>query len=370
MLALLLVGLYGASASDVGWVLAVYNVGGFVAALVVPALADRTGEYLLPLLGCGVLTLLLAGALALTSALPWAVVALIVLGGPAGVGTSLLFAELRHSGAGPSDVITTRAVVSFAWVAGPPVATLVMGAAGDRAILPVLAVVAVLNIVTTVVLLRRRRARRAEGPATVPPPRDHTPIGVPAIVLVVAGFVALQATNSAAVSVMGLFVTRRLDLPLYWSGIALGLSALLEIPALVVIGRLARRVSPAVLIVTGCLAGLAYYATMTVLAGPVALLAVQPLNAWFFGVVAGVGLTYFQDVIPRPGFASGLFTNTRRVGAIVSGPIIGLGASGALGYGGVFLACAVVTVVALGLVIVSRRLALTRGPRADRSRPT
>ena len=59
----------------------------------------------------------------------------------------------------------------------------------------------------------------------------------------------------------------------------------------------------------------------------------QVLNAWFFAVVAGVGLTLFQQIIPRPGLASGLFVNTRRLGAIVSGAVIGLGSRTALGMG-------------------------------------
>ena len=45
-LALILVNLYGATTAEVGWVLSVYNVSGFVASLVLPAYADRKGEYL------------------------------------------------------------------------------------------------------------------------------------------------------------------------------------------------------------------------------------------------------------------------------------------------------------------------------------
>jgi SET family sugar efflux transporter-like MFS transporter len=138
-LVLLLVALYDASAADVGWVLALYNASGFLAAVLVPAWADRHHNYLRPLLICGSLTFALAAVLAIVSALPAAVVALTVLGGPAGVGVSLLFADPRHSGAAPSEVINTRAVVSTAWVAGPPAATFIMGAFGAGAILPVLA---------------------------------------------------------------------------------------------------------------------------------------------------------------------------------------------------------------------------------------
>ena len=203
---------------------------------------------------------------------------LIVLGGPAGVGVSLLFAHLKHAGAAPADVVNTRAVFSFAWVAGPPLAALLMGWSGSRAILAAIA-----------------------------------------------------------------------------AGAAIGVAAGLEIPALLLIGRLSRRFADPALIATGCLAGVLYYVAVAYVSGPVVLIALQLLNAWFFATVAGVGLTLFQRVIPRPGLASGLYTNTRRLGAVVSGPIIGLGAATALRFRGVFLLCAALTMLALLLVASTAR---------------
>lgn len=366
VLALLLVGLYDASATDVGWVLGLYNASGFLAALVIPAWADRSRNYLRPLLLCGTLTLALAGALAVTSSLPLAVLALVVLGGPAGVGVSLLFADLKHSGATPSAVINTRAIVSIAWVGGPPLATFIMGSLGNAAILPVLAVVALLNVVTTVAMVRKRRTSAETAGAARPP----QPVDVPAVprgtvVAVVIGFVALQATNSAAISTMGLFVTERLGLPLIWSGVALGVSALVQVPALLIIGRLSRRFSAQALLVSGCAAGIAYYAAIALVADPVSLVAVQPLNSWFFGIVAGIGLTLFQDLIPRPGLASGLLTNTRRVGAILSGAIISAGSTMALGYQGVFAICTLLTLGALVLLEAVRRAGRIQRPEHD-----
>ena len=48
---------------------------------------------------------------------------------------SLVFAQLKHSGASPNEVVNTRALVSVAWVAGPPLATAIMGLFGIGAIL-------------------------------------------------------------------------------------------------------------------------------------------------------------------------------------------------------------------------------------------
>jgi SET family sugar efflux transporter-like MFS transporter len=101
---------------------------------------------------------------------------------------------------------------------------------------------------------------------------------------------------------------------------------------------------------------------MAAVSGPLPLLALQLLNAAFFAVVAGVGLPLFQEIIPRPGLASGLYTNTRRLGAIVSGPIIALG-SLAIGYRAVFAACAVLTGLALLVVALLGRV--LRRPGAE-----
>ena len=353
-LALLLVTLFGATATEVGWVLAVYNASGFVASLLLPAYADRKGDYLRPMLACAVLTVALAALLTAATSLPMAVVGLVVLGGPAGVGSSLLYAHLRFSGASPADVVNTRAIVSFAWVAGPPLATLIIGTLGDRAILVAIAAVAVLNVVTTAAMLAARKAASGDQPGPRPAAGGTQSVSRTGVTLIVGVFIALQAANSAAVSIMTLFVTETLGLNVIWGGIALGVAAGLEIPALLLIARLGHRFSNFTLIASGCLVGVAYYTALVFVSGPVMLIALQILDAWFFAVVAGVGLTLFQEVIPRPGLASGLFVNTRRIGAIVSGPIIAFASMSAFGYGGTFAACAALTLVALiGIGVVA-----------------
>lgn len=373
-LALLLVSVYGATGGQVGGILAAYNASAFLASLVVPAWADRRSEYLRPMLAAAVLALALGVVLATTRSLTVAVVALAVLGGPAGVGPALLFAHLQHAGARPSDVVNVRVVFSVAFVGGPPLAALLMGAFGERALLSALVLVGVLVVAGTAVLLAGRSAftaapRASNGTDGLGGVDGAGGAGSPqamsraAVVGLVVAFVALQASNVAAVVVMGLFVTERLGLPVLWSGISLGVAAALEIPALLVIGRLVDRVRSLTLIVTGCLAGLGYGVGMAVVDGPVGLLALQLLNAWFVAVLAGAGLTLFQEVIPRPGLASGVYSNTFRLGALGSGPILGWASSTSLGYSAVFAVCAALTLPALVLVLL-----VGRRPRPPRRR--
>ncbi|MDQ4503419.1 MFS transporter [Sinomonas sp. ASV322] len=354
-LALLLVALFHASDAEVGLALALYNASGFVASLVMPAYADRTHDYLRPMLVCSTLALVVAALLLVASSLPLAVVLLVALGGPASVGSSLLFAHLRANETPLAQMMNTRAIVSFAWVAGPPLATLLIGSLGERSILIAIAAIAVLAFATTAAL--RNRANAA-GASAQPQAADDDAAPLPrgAVAVVVLAFIALQATNNVVVSIMALFTTQRLGLGIEWAGIALGVAAALEIPALFAIGKLTKRFSSLRLLASGCAVGVAYYAAMAFVSGPVLLVAVQVLNAWFFAVVAGVGLTYFQQIIPRPGLASGLFTNTRRLGAIVSGGVIGFGSTLFGGYSGVFWACAALTIVALAAVLVVPRI--------------
>jgi MFS transporter, SET family, sugar efflux transporter len=162
------------------------------------------------MLVCGALTLLLAVVLALVTSLPIATIALVVIGGPAGVGSSMLYAHLRHSGARPADIVNTRAIVSVAWVAGPPLATFIIGWFGNRAILLAIAAVAVLNIATTAVMITHRSAaaRAAAAGDSLSTPADAAPdessVGRAGIVLIMAAFILLQATNAAAMTIMTL----------------------------------------------------------------------------------------------------------------------------------------------------------------------
>src|SRR5215213_4542378 len=360
-LALILVNLYGATTAEVGWVLGIYNASGFVASLLLPAYADKKHNYLGPMLVCGALTLLLAVILAVATTLPIATIALVVIGGPAGVGSSMLFAHLRHSGARPSDIVNTRAIVSVAWVAGPPLATFIIGWFGNRAILLAIAAVAVLNVATTAIMIRHRKAAArsataggSKSPLAAPTP-DESPVGRLGVVLIMAAFILLQATNATTMTIMTVYVTDTLRLNVMWAGIALGVAAALEVPALLLIGRLSNRFFHLGLIATSCLAGIAYYLGLVFVTEPIFLIALQPLNAWSFAGIAGIGLPLFQQMIPRPGLSTGLYMNTRRLGSIVSGPIIAIGSLSVLGQRGIFLTSAVLTLIGLAIITIANR---------------
>ncbi|MBM6405038.1 MFS transporter [Phycicoccus sp. CSK15P-2] len=357
---IILAALYGASATEIGVALAAYNSSAFVATLVVPTRADRSGDYLRPLVWCGVFTIALVTALAVAPTLPLAVLALVALGGPAGVAVGLIFAHQRHTGATADQVMRTRAIFSLAWVGGPPLAAFIIGTGGSRAVLWSIAGLGLLGLgLTRLMQSRHARSRHAAAP---PPVGDRMSVVLrrPAVIALLATFVLLLGSVTASVAVMPLYVTEELGLHVEWSGIALGTCAALEIPLLLSLGRLTARFGPWRLVALGSVAGLTYYLLMLTVGGQVVLVGGQLLNATYIATVSGLGLTIYQDVVGRPGLASSLFMNTTRVGAIVAGPVLALGGASVLGYTGVFLGCALLVVLGGGVLVASRGIARRR----------
>jgi len=71
--------------------------------------------------------------------------------------------------------------------------------------------------------------------------------------------------------------------------------------------------------------GLLFYSGTLMFDGEVSMLLLQGLNAMFIGVVAAIGMIYFQDMMPgQAGAATTLFTNSTRMGWIVGGSLAGM----------------------------------------------
>ena len=124
----------------------------------------------------------------------------------------------------------TRAVFSFSWVAGPPLAAFLMGLLGNRSVLWAIAGVALLGMMVTGAMIRER-ARATPVPITVDVPNDRLVDafrrgGVPLLILALT---LLMAAGSASVSALPLLVTQQLGLDVIWSGLALGVAAALRI---------------------------------------------------------------------------------------------------------------------------------------------
>jgi SET family sugar efflux transporter-like MFS transporter len=104
----------------------------------------------------------------------------------------------------------------------------------------------------------------------------------------------------------------------------MGTAAGLEIPAMILAGYYVKRWGKRKMMVAAVAAGVLFYLGLIVFHERTALLALQLFNAIFIGIVAGIGMLWFQDLMPgRAGAATTLFTNSISTGVILAGVLQG-----------------------------------------------
>src|SRR5690606_20919795 len=107
--------------------------------------------------------------------------------------------------------------------------------------------------------------------------------------------------NTMYIIDMPLYITRDLGLPERLAGILMGIAAGLEIPAMLLAGYVVKRFGKRRMMLFAVAAGLLFYLGLTQFSVKPALIGLQLFNAIFIGIIAGIGMLYFQDLMPgRP----------------------------------------------------------------------
>ncbi|EFK2993592.1 sugar efflux transporter SetB [Escherichia coli] len=209
-----------------------------------------------------------------------------------------------------------RAQVSLAWVIGPPLAyALAMGFSFTVMYLSA----AVAFIVCGVMVWLFLPSMQKELPlatGTVEAPRRNRRDTLLLFVICTL----MWGSNSLYIINMPLFIINELHLPEKLAGVMMGTAAGLEIPTMLIAGYFAKRLGKRFLMRVAAVGGVCFYAGMLMAHSPVILLGLQLLNAIFIGILGGIGMLYFQDLMPgQAGSATTLYTNTSRVGWIIAG---------------------------------------------------
>ncbi|EHD2969321.1 TPA: sugar efflux transporter SetB [Escherichia coli] len=214
-----------------------------------------------------------------------------------------------------------RAQVSLAWVIGPPLAyALAMGFSFTVMYLSA----AVAFIVCGVMVWLFLPSMQKEVPlatGTVEAPRRNRRDTLLLFVICTL----MWGSNSLYIINMPLFIINELHLPEKLAGVMMGTAAGLEIPTMLIAGYFAKRLGKRFLMRVAAVGGVCFYAGMLMAHSPVILLGLQLLNAIFIGILGGIGMLYFQDLMPgQAGSATTLYTNTSRVGWIIAGSVAGI----------------------------------------------
>ncbi|HDQ6251035.1 TPA: sugar efflux transporter SetA [Shigella flexneri] len=155
--------------------------------------------------------------------------------------------------------------------------------------------------------------------------------------------------NTMYIIDMPLWISSDLGLPDKLAGFLMGTAAGLEIPAMILAGYYVKRYGKRRMMVIAVVAGVLFYTGLIFFHSRMALMTLQLFNAVFIGIVAGIGMLWFQDLMPgRAGAATTLFTNTISTGVILAGVIQGAIAQ-SWGHFAVYWVIAIISVVALFL---------------------
>ncbi|ELY2673495.1 sugar efflux transporter SetB [Cronobacter sakazakii] len=214
-----------------------------------------------------------------------------------------------------------RAQVSLAWVVGPPLAYALAMGFGFQVMYVSAAAAFVLCALMVWCFLPSMRKEPLATAALLEAPRRNRRDAL----LLISVCTLMWGTNSLYIINMPLYLINELRLPEKLAGVMMGAAAGLEIPVMLIAGFYARKFGKRFLMRVAVAAGVLFYLGMLTLHSPALLLALQLLNAIYIGILAGIGMLYFQDLMPgQAGAATTLYTNTTRVGWIIAGSLAGV----------------------------------------------
>lgn len=236
-----------------------------------------------------------------------------------------------------------RAQLSLAWVIGPPLAFMLALNYGFTAMFTIAAGLFVVSLVMIAFWLPS--VPRVAQPAVAV--TEVSGWGDTNVRMLFIASTLMWTCNTMYIIDMPLWISHELGLPDKLAGILMGTAAGLEIPAMILAGYFVKRLGKRRMMLAAVAAGVVFYLGLIFFHSQTALLVLQLFNAIFIGIVAGIGMLWFQDLMPgRAGSATTLFTNSISTGVILAGVIQGALAQ-SFSHGAVYVGIAVISVAAL-----------------------
>lgn len=252
-----------------------------------------------------------------------------------------------------------RAQIALAWVIGPPLGFILVDLFGFAASYSSAAILSLLLCASVLIFLPPLKAKASENRTKdrIPPEHiDHHANGRlspqtkmnSSLVLCVIGFSLFWGVNNAYLIGLPIHLTENLEFSASWMGWVMGATAAFEVPFMIVAGLYAARIALIRLIYVAGASALILYAGIFFATELWQLFALQIFNAAFIGILAGLGVSVVQLLMPgESGRASALYTNTTHVGNLLSSLMVSVIADIA-GYREIFLA----NLIIVGFAIV------------------
>ncbi|UXS44028.1 sugar efflux transporter [Staphylococcus delphini] len=154
---------------------------------------------------------------------------------------------------------------------------------------------------------------------------------------------------------MPLFVTQYLHEEEKYVGHLASLCAGLEVSFMIILGMVASKVETRTLLAIAAVCGSLFFGSIGIFESVHMMLVGQVLLAAFLAVLLGIGISYFQDVLPQyPGYASTLFANAMVIGQLL-GNLLGGAMSQWVGLGNVFYVSALSLACGFVLILFTKK---------------
>ncbi|MFI8415162.1 sugar efflux transporter [Serratia sp. NPDC078593] len=217
-----------------------------------------------------------------------------------------------------------RAQLSLAWVIGPPLSFTLALNYGFTVMFLIAAGIFVLSGLLVWFCLPSVPREAQTGSLNVSPIAPPSAWRNRDVRRLFLASMLMWTCNTMYIIDMPLYITQDLGLPERLAGLLMGTAAGLEIPAMLLAGYVVKRFGKRKMMLFAVTAGILFYAGLVLFQFKSALIALQLFNAIFIGIIAGIGMLYFQDLMPgRPGAATTLFTNSISTGVILAGILQG-----------------------------------------------
>lgn len=249
---------------------------------------------------------------------------LIVVSLFSGLGAPLMpqifaYAQESANSSNPDDktfaMSTLRSLFSLGFLIGPLVGTLILTGMGYKGLFLGTAVI-YLTIASLVFLFLRKKS--IEGNIGKRKSASITSLKSRQIWQPVIAFVFLFAVNAINTINTPLFIVNELHGTHTDVGLAVSVCAGLEIPIMLVLGALGKKISNHALMIIGCFVAVIYYIILSVSTQSWHLIAAQLLQASFVAIVMGNGLSYFMNLLPHsPGLSTTIYSNASTIGRLV-----------------------------------------------------
>lgn len=279
--------------------------------------------------------------------------------------SSLLFASARLETGDiePADAAsingTLRAVVSAAWVITPAGLGLALGASGNMlGAWGIAALFCLFILICATFVLKAppsRPARDTSAPGFLAALKE---LAARDVLIRMVSIAAITSTLRLSGTVWPLILTLQLGGKTADVGLIAGMTALVEIPFMLMWAHLLKRHGIVGMIVTAALGYSAYMAALSFASAPWHIYVLALPGAAFAAALLALPLSYFQDLFPgRPGLGTAFLPINSFLGNGINAAAFAVG-SHFLGYSGsAWLGLALAVLGVIGLLSVERRVA-------------